>query len=328
MHLVAIPENPLPPGARVNLVPVDRVELRVAHWAAVPRAARPCPGTVLIAPGRAEFIEKYAETVADLLGRGFAAVVMDWRGQGGSSRLLGNRRKGHVGSFDEYGRDLDAVVETVLKPACPKPWFLLAHSMGATVAIHHAKRAGPFERMVLSAPLVEVFGLRAPPAARAAAKAASVLGYGRLYIPGGTNRSVLTRPFEANLLTSDPRRHALMAALARAAPDLVNGAPTWGWLDAAFAAMAPLADPEFPRRIATPLLVVACGADRIVDTRATERFAARLKTGRLLVLPGAAHEVLMERDAFRDQFWAAFDAFVPGTGWVAAVAEPSSRAAG
>ena len=28
---------------------------------------------------------------------------------------------------------------------------------------------------------------------------------------------------------------------------------------------------------------------------------------------GAEHEVLMERDAVREQFWAAFDAFIPGT---------------
>jgi lysophospholipase len=31
------------------------------------------------------------------------------------------------------------------------------------------------------------------------------------------------------------------------------------------------------------------------------------------VIPGARHEILMERDEFREQFWAAFDAFVPGT---------------
>ena len=32
-----------------------------------------------------------------------------------------------------------------------------------------------------------------------------------------------------------------------------------------------------------------------------------------LVLPDARHEILSERDAIRDDFWAAFDAFVPGT---------------
>jgi lysophospholipase len=31
------------------------------------------------------------------------------------------------------------------------------------------------------------------------------------------------------------------------------------------------------------------------------------------VIPGARHEILMERDAIRAQFWAAFDAFIPGS---------------
>ena len=35
-------------------------------------------------------------------------------------------------------------------------------------------------------------------------------------------------------------------------------------------------------------------------------------TGSALVLPTARHEILMESDAIRAQFWAAFDAFVPG----------------
>jgi lysophospholipase len=50
----------------------------------------------------------------------------------------------------------------------------------------------------------------------------------------------------------------------------------------------------------------------VTDTRATERFASRLRAGRLIVVDGAEHEIMMERDIFRDRFWAAFDSFVPG----------------
>jgi lysophospholipase len=31
-----------------------------------------------------------------------------------------------------------------------------------------------------------------------------------------------------------------------------------------------------------------------------------------VTVAGALHEVMQERDALRDRFWAAFDAFVPG----------------
>ena len=62
-----------------------------------------------------------------------------------------------------------------------------------------------------------------------------------------------------------------------------------------------------------PLLIVACGHDPIVSTEAIEDFGSRLRVGSYLIIPGAKHEILMEQDAFRTQFWAAFDAFVPGT---------------
>ena len=77
--------------------------------------------------------------------------------------------------------------------------------------------------------------------------------------------------------------------------------------------MKRFADPRYAIKIRLPTLIVAAGADPVCATPATERFAARLKAGTLIVIPGARHEILMERDAIREQFWAAFDAFIPGT---------------
>ena len=314
MRLVDIAENPVPPGAAVSLVRAGRLDLRVARWTPAPRAGARCPGTVVVCPGRGEFIEKYAEVVGDLLARGFAVVAFDWRGQGGSSRLLHNPRKGYVKSFAHYERDLAALGSFVLAPFCPRPWFALAHSMGGAILLHHASRVDClFDRVVLSAPMIDLHGLRAPTAVRAAAALATALGWGSAYVPGGRDRSVMAQPFPGNVLTSDPNRYAAFAALVRAAPDLTVGGPTFGWVHAAFQAMARFLDPEFPRRIVVPILVVACGGDRVVDTRAVERFASRLKAGRLIVVPHAEHEILMEQNRYREQFWAAFDAFVPGT---------------
>jgi lysophospholipase len=42
-------------------------------------------------------------------------------------------------------------------------------------------------------------------------------------------------------------------------------------------------------------------------------FGQNLLAGRHLIIAGAKHEILQEQDQYRDQFWAAFDAFVPGT---------------
>lgn len=77
--------------------------------------------------------------------------------------------------------------------------------------------------------------------------------------------------------------------------------------------MAELTAPAFPATLRQPLLIVASGRDRLVSTAAIEDFGSRLRVGSHLILPGAKHEVLMEQEPYRAQFWAAFDAFVPGT---------------
>ena len=312
MRLVDLPQNPLPPGALVELLETSGLLVRVARWH--PPSARTARGTVLVMPGRSEFIEKYAEVVGDLLARDFVVVVLDWRGQGGSSRLLPNPRKGHIDGFGDYLGDLDVVARDILLPTCPRPWFGLAHSMGGAIVMDHAARgACLFDRLVLSAPMVDLHGLRFIGLIRVMARVATALGFGGAYVPGGSDATWMTAPFAGNALTSDRRRFAAFTALARAAPELTLGSPTQGWLHAAFRLMHRLNAADFGAGVTTPTLVVACGADRIVATPAIERFAASLKAGHLVVVPHARHEILMEQDRYKAQFWAAFDAFVPGS---------------
>jgi lysophospholipase len=58
--------------------------------------------------------------------------------------------------------------------------------------------------------------------------------------------------------------------------------------------------------------LVVAGDDRIVSNKAIETLSSRLRAGTQIVLRGAQHEILQERDPIREQFWAAFDAFAPG----------------
>jgi lysophospholipase len=302
-----------PPGGRVvSLTAADGVRLRAAFWPA--RVERP-RGTVSVLPGRAEFIEKYGEVVDELLARGFAVAVLDLRGQGGSQRELADPLKGHVDDFSLYTLDIAALESGLLAPFAPRPWFGLAHSMAACACLLAAQAdALPFERLVACAPLIQIYSLETARAPRLLAASLDALGLGGAYIPGGGARSALLKPFPGNALTSDERRYARNAALAHACPGLALGDPTIGWVAACFRAVDLLAQPETARRVAAPTLALLAGEDRVVSSRAAENFLARMKVGLALTLPGARHEILMETDAVREQFWAAFDAFIPGSG--------------
>jgi lysophospholipase len=287
------------------------VTLRFARWA--PPAGR--KGTVCLFPGRAEFIEKYFETVRDLRARGFAVAMIDWRGQGLSERALSNPLRGYVRSFDEYSTDVATFVQEVVLPDCPPPVFALAHSMGASILLRAAYEGHRwFDRMVLLAPMIGLPGtVRRSLPTRLTVRAMRLLGLGGAYVPGGDASVMMQRPFLGNLLTSDPVRYARNMAVLEAEPRLAIGWPTVGWADAAFKVMKELSDPSYASKIRQPILIIAAGQDAIVSTPAIDNFAMRLRAGSRLIVPGARHELLQEQDRFRMQVLAAFDAFVPGT---------------
>ncbi len=311
MKLVSIPANPVPDNVVAGSIKTpDGVNLRFARWAPPPGRK----GTVVLLQGRAEFIEKYFETVRDLRARGFAVATFDWRGQGLSDRALKDRYKGHVRNFAQYETDLDAIMAQVVLPDCPPPFFCLAHSMGGAVAIR-ASHVGSrwFDRAVLSAPMIALPPGRFTSMAGPLARVMRLLGRGSAYVPGGGPGVIGSEDFLGNVLTTDPVRFARNHAVLEEDPQLGLGSPTIAWADAALRQMRQFAEPGYAGHIRQPLLLVAAGYDQVVSTPAIEQFGMNLLAGRHLILAGARHELLQEQDQYRGQFWAAFDAFVPGT---------------
>jgi lysophospholipase len=308
--LVPVSGVPLPAGYRNRTITAaDGVRLRGAFW----RPEGAARGTVCLFQGRAEFIEKYGEVVQNLLERGFAVATFDFRGQGGSDRLTRNPLKSHVEDFDQYRADAEAMMRQIALASCPPPFHALSHSMSAPVLVSLALRQPQwFERLVLVAPMVGLPLARVEFFARGLATGLGRLGFSSAYIPGGTSRVMALRPFARNPVTSDPDRYAQAQAILAEAPELALGSPTVGWVHAAFRAMTATAARGVPESFRTPTLVLSAARDRIVDPRASDRFAARIRGGGHLMVRASRHEIMMERDDVRDLFWAAFDAFAPG----------------
>ncbi len=309
-ELFAHPGYPMPGHGKIWMSTTrDKAGLRFAAWRPT---VKPVRGTIVLVQGRAEFIERYGETVAELRRRGFHVLTFDWRGQGGSQRFVRRERKGHVGRLRHYEEDL-ALAMAEMRARLPGPYFVLAHSMGAALCLDAARRGAlPVSRLVALAPMLALSLIARPAAASLLASLLYWLGFGRAFVPGGGDTAIATKPFEGNRLTGDVGRYARNSALSAAARHLSVGDPTVGWARTAFQLMSRLAAPAAAMQVKVPTLVIAAGRDPVVSTPAIERFAARLKTGSALILPQARHEILMESDAIREQFWAAFDAFVPG----------------
>lgn len=283
----------------------DGAPIRIATW--LPKGAR---ASVIILPGATEFIEQFGETIGELLARGNAVGIVDWRGQGLSQRPLKDRRKRHIDSFATYVADLREIVNSAFAKL-PKPWLLLCQSMGGHIGLLVLQeKVASFAGAVLMAPMLGIITKPWPlPVARFLTSASCALGGSRSYILGGGSKSDFP-PFERNPLTHDPNRYRRVFELIAAEPWLDVGSPTFGWLEAAFRSMDALARAKAGRAIDVPALVIACGEDSVVENPAIEAMAARLPRGRLALFAGARHAILLESDLVRAAFWKEYDAFV------------------
>ena len=295
---------------RPSFLPVGDIKLRAGRFdAEAPR------GICLLLNGQTEFIEKYFEVIDELRGRGFSVVTFDWRGQGGSDRLLPDRRKAHIEDFSAYDQDLDAVMRDLAAPLAAQlrlPVFAMAHSMGGHILLRRLHDiAGEFAAAILCAPMLGINPRGAP--WWVVERIAFLLNRktpSTEFVWSMADRDQLTLSFAQQIVTSDPGRYARNQALLAADPELRLNGPTWGWLAAALRALARSRGPGFAEAIATPTLVLGAGQDRICDTAAARAFAARMPHAQFVEIAGAEHEILMERDVFRAQFWSAADEFL------------------
>lgn len=310
--LLSTPGNAVPDGAISGLLELpDGVRLRYARWAPVEQASR---GTVILLHGRTECIEKYFETVSNFRERGFDVLTFDWRGQGGSTRLLNDPRRGHVEHFNQYLDDLEAILLNIVLPDCRPPYNIVAHSTGGLVALLAAPALkNRIRRMMLLSPLLQINNLPVKQIVlQRLTGFLSYIGFGRSIVPGLRNMPE-RRPFDKNLLTSDKVRYQRNAEIFDEHPQLGLGGPTNAWIFAACRAMQQVEEPGHAAAASIPTLFVGAGADPIVDPSAVERYGRRMRAGAFLTISAARHELLQESDIYREQVLAAFDAFIGGS---------------
>lgn len=301
MAFIRVPGNEIPEGAEEHwLEGRGGVKVRVMT-APAQGAAR---GSVIVAPGRTEFIEKYFEVTRELQGRSFAVFCIDWRGQGLSGREVENGLKGHFTSFDDPVNDLSTALK-LLAARLPRPHIGLAHSMGGAIMLRALQtRRVELDAAAFSAPMWGILGLS--DMAKRYVRFMSSLGAGGQFAPS-VERKWKRENFRKNPVTHDKERHARCQGLVCEEPRLALAGPTIGWVAAAADATEAFLTPNSLAHIRIPVLIATAGAEQLVDNASHAVVAEQLPNATHIAVEGAKHEILMERDDLRAQFWAAFD---------------------
>ena len=288
--------GPGPAGGAAHWIKTsDGKRIRVGHW---PLSG--AKGTVLLFPGRTEYIEKYGITAGELAERGLATIAIDWRGQGLADRLIHDPLVGHVEAFQDYQKDVAALMRAARELNLPRPYFLLAHSMGGCIGLRAVMEGLAVQAAAFTGPM---WGIYIKPQLRSVAsilaRVMPRIGRGEALPPGTIKEPyVLTDPFEDNMLTTDPAMFEMMRAQLVAHPELSLGGPSYVWLREALAETRHLAGRAAP---SLPAVTWLGSNERIVEVPRIHERMDGWKGGRLEMIQGAEHEVLMETDALRKQ---------------------------
>lgn len=284
-------------GQPYRLVAKDGVTLEARIWA--PAHSK---GTLVILTGRTEYTQKYSAFATQMTTEGWAVTAMDWRGQGLSQRLLPDPRRGHVESFADYQLDMAAYLALLQQQSLPKPWIMVAHSMGGCIGLRTLLDPHPFKGVIFSAPMWGiVIPTGSPPGVQRILAAAVRMGLGRRYVPAPALQDISiiqSDLFQDNPLTSDRQTWDWLRSHLTENPDLALAGPTIRWTILALQECEKLAQAPCPK---LPCLTLLGGQESIVSPAFIQQRMARWPQGQLLTLPQARHEVLMEAAPLRAQ---------------------------
>jgi lysophospholipase len=272
-------------------------------------------GTILIAPGRREFIEKkYAELADGFLQRNFRLVFFEWRGQGLSDRFLSGtkRQRDHATDFNIHLDDLSSFYAKVVQPYQTGPLILSGHSMGSHLLLRWLVERQPRDiaGAILTAPMLALASVPAQTIARGMTWTSMRLGHGMDYAPAQHDYNVEDRTFAKNPLTHDPERFAIMEKYFGAHPELTVGGVTWGWLDASLKSMHDMHHRAYFERLSVPVLAITGGADQVTPPSELDHLIKRMPKGQHQIVPKAFHDIMNESDMYRLQAWKHIDMFL------------------
>ncbi len=287
-------------GGRAAFVTLrDGWQLRTAVWDSL---VSPVHGTLFFLNGRGDFLEKYGEFCRDAALAGFQVASWDWRGQGLSGRIPADQSRSHLESFDGLLADMVDILARAPLANLPKPWFLVAHSLGGHLALRHLQTdRESFAKAVLLAPMLGIStGPISPQMARRFVRLMCAVGQGGRYAPGQSDYGPLFRSRMRQLrLTGDARRFAQEGNAIKQNPQLAIGGVTMAWSLAAFQSIDQLLAADAVEQITTPILMLLAKLEHVVDSTASESLGARLPHAEVRTIAHGRHELLREVDSVR-----------------------------
>jgi lysophospholipase len=259
---------------------------------------------VVIVSGFLESYIKYQEVIYDFFNNGYDVFMFDHRGQGFSGRMLEKSEPVYVERFSDYVDDLSQFWHDNVASAPYRQRYLLGHSMGGAItSLFLARSPKAVNAVVLSAPMA---GIKLPIPYCCATLLVNISQRYDFLRKSCVFKRKTPLPFKLNLSCNSECRYQYFIDLYYQYPQIQLCGPTYQWVKEAMAAGKQMRDSA--DLITAPLLLLQAGKENLVSNPAQLRFidalrqAGNLRPGEGLTLyKDAAHEILFDHDAIREQ---------------------------
>jgi lysophospholipase len=290
----------------------DGVKIRVGRFCGDSSAPENSNKIMLVLPGVVSRIERHEFLAKHYASLGFGVWVLDFRGQGGSQRLVENKQMIHVDDFSDYIRDVEALA--LWDKFKGKHISIFGHSMGGQVALQVLRKHPKiFELAVLEAPMVRI--KTAPLPFFFAEPLAYIFknwfGQGKQYYLGYGNYDPIQESFKYNRNCRDETLFDQHYFIDESLKELIPRDPSCGWVHSALSACQMfLNDLKSLGNVTTKVFLATAGDDKVLDTRHDATIVSALQKAAHRVYAGAWHCLMHDTLAIRRAYLKDVSAFL------------------
>lgn len=247
---------------------------------------------IILLHGFTEFSPKYRETISYFLKLNYNVFIYDQRGHGLSHREAEDLTLVHVNSFKSYVKDLECVIEKLVKVSGKNlPIHLFSHSMGGAVALlYMINKSENIEKAVLSSPMISPKTRDVPRffVMLMVACHGLFLGWKRPFVFAGKFDPDVQ--IKDTLDTSLSRFNATME-IRKSKKEYQSAAATNKWMWDALAVQDKIMRKKRLKKIKSKVLIISAENETVVKNEFHPKVAKIIENASIITVPCAKHNI-------------------------------------
>ncbi|WP_208435751.1 serine aminopeptidase domain-containing protein [Bartonella phoceensis] len=257
-------------------------------------------GTIVILESDTNAIEEYLLPMNEISKRGFHSAIFDWFGREKSQFNTKKQNRHHYFDINNDINDLDEFLKKIVYLDCPPPYYMLTYGIGGLIALSGLDLINhQFNRMLCVSPLLAPLGNKTNSFQHKLTQLLSDIGLGFLPVKGGKKFKQI-------------KQKNMQFKYAHKTPFPPIPLPTSRWMASVLNAIDSMKKKILYGHLQLPTLFILASHNNIANNIEVRKLCQYVQPTDSITITGAELDTIMHKEDYKKQFWAAFDAFIPG----------------